>query len=137
MTHAFVRGTFSSSGVSPGGGSIRKKAGAGPDPDDLWEEDVLDAHMSIGDTMALLDMGFRKTAADSDVAMLFGIYERPDPSFSGCFRPIDRAMPDTGSGCRCEPIVRQEQILPPDRQSRADMIAAKWRRHRERITGKG
>lgn len=136
MSHAFVRGTFSSTGYSPGGGRIRKKAG-GPDPDDVWEDDVLDAHMSIGDTMALLDMGFRKTAGDSDIARLFGIYERPEPLFNGCFRPVDRAMPDTGSGCRCEPIVRQEQILPPDKQARADMIAAKWRHHRESITRKG
>lgn len=135
--HAFVRGMFSSTGFSPGGGRIKKKAGL--DPDDMWEEEILEAHMSIGDTMALLgyDDGFKKMASSNEIAGLFGIYERHEPSFNGCFRPIDRAMPDTMGWCRCEPIVRQEQALPADARSRAEAIAEKHRRNRERILGKG
>jgi hypothetical protein len=133
MEHAFVRGAFSSSGFSSGGRGMKRTGNA----DDAWEDRVLNAHMSIGDSMTLLeyDEGLRKTAGDP-VARLFGIYERPEPSFSGCFRPLDRAMPGTTGGCRCEPIVRQEQTLPPDQASRAAMIAGKWRRHREHITRK-
>jgi hypothetical protein len=137
-THAFVRGTFSSTGFSPGGG-IRKKANAGPDPDDMWEEEVLSSYMTIGDSASLLeyDDGFRKMASSNEVAGLFGIYERPEPSFNGCFRPVGRDMPDTASCCRCEPIVRQGQALPADARSRAEAIAEKHRRNRERILGKG
>ena len=132
MSHAFVRGTFSSTGFSPGGRAIRKTAGS--DPEDQWENDVLDAHMSIGDTMALLqyDGGIRKTAS-GDFAALFGIYERPEPSFGGCFRPFGRSMPETGSTARCVPLVNQEQALPRSARSKADMIADKYRRHREKL----
>lgn len=135
MSHAFVRGTFSSAGFSPGG-RVRKTAG--DDPDDQWENDVLDSHMSIGDTMALLqyDGGIRK-AASGDFAALFGAYERPEPSFNGCFRPMGRSMPETNSMTRCVPVVGQEQILPQTARSKADMIAEKHRQHRESLFRKG
>lgn len=95
--------------------------------------------MSIGDTMALLqyDGGIRKTASGDDFAALFGIYERPEPSFNGCFRPIGRSMPETHSMTHCRPLVAQDQILPQDARSKADMIAAKHRRHRESLFRKG
>lgn len=134
--HAFVRGTFSSTGFSPGGRRMKKTAQL--DPDDLWEEEVLESYMTIGDSAALLgyDDGFKKMASSNEVAGLFGIYERPEPAFNGCFRPVDRAMPETGTSCWCEPIVRQEQTLPADLSLRAEAIAEKHRRNRERILGK-